>query len=175
MAKKQKIGGSLQDQLRKAGLVTEKQLRRAEKGKHKKDMQVKHGQAVDEDKLAAQNAKAAKAEQDRQLNEEQQRVAGQRALIAQVKQLIDNNSKLQDGDLAYNFVELKKVKKIFVSSENQLQLNKGYLAIVKTDKGYQLVPEKVARKIMERTEDVVLYLYERAQEVDDEDDPYNSS
>ena len=34
------------------------------------------------------------------------------------------------------------------------------------------MPEKVARKIMARRDDVVLYLYDRDQDLVDEDDPY---
>ena len=173
MGKKQKKGGSsLQDQLRKAGLVTEKQLRRAQKGKHKKDMELKHGHLVDEDKVAAQKVKAEKAERDRQQNRERDQQASARAMMAQVRQLIEVNSKLEPGEVPYNFVEQKKIKKIFVSESNQLQLNKGYLAIVKASDHYDLVPEKVARKIMERKDDVVLYLYNRDQDLEDEDDPY---
>lgn len=173
MARKQKKGGSsLQDQLRKVGLVSEKQLRRAQKGKHKKDMQLKHGQAIDEDKIAAQKAKAEKAASDRQQNLERDQQARIRSVMAQIRQLIELNSKLEAGDIPYNFVEQKKIKKIYVSEQNQLQLNRGYLAIVKASDRYDLVPEKVAQKIMVRRDDVVLYLYDRDQDAVDEDDPY---
>jgi len=170
--KQKKSGLSLQDQLRQAGLVTEKQVRRAEKGKHKKSMQLKHEHLVDEDKLAAQKARVDKTAKDRQQNLEREQKAQQKALIAQIKQLINANSRLEAGEVAYNFVEQKKVKKIYVSVENQLHLNKGFLAIVKKGDVYDLVPEKVARRIMSRTDDVVMYLYDRSKDVVDEEDPY---
>lgn len=173
VTRKQKKGGSsLQDQLRKVGLVSEKQLRRAQKGKHKKDMQLKHGQVVDEDKIAAQRTRAEKVASDLQQNQERDQQARIRSVMAQVRQLIELNSKLEAGDLPYNFIEQKKVKKIYVSRANQIQLNKGCLAIVKTSDSYDLVPEKVARKIMARRDDVVLYLYNPDQDLVDEDDPY---
>ena len=173
MAKKEKRGGSsLQDQLRQAGLVSEKQVRRAQKGKHQKEMQLKHGQSVDEDKLAARKARADKAASDRLQNQEREKQAQIRSVMAQIKQLIEMNGKLEPGDVPYNFVEQKKIKKIHVSESNQIQLNRGYLAIVKAFDHYQLVPEKVARKIMTRKDDVVLYLYDRDQDQVDEDDPY---
>lgn len=173
MARKDKKGGgSLQDQLRKVGLVNEKQLSRARKGQHKKSMQIKREQVVDDDKVAAKQALAEKAASDRQKNLEREKQAQQRALLAQIRQLIETNSKLEAGDIPYNFVEDKKVKKIYVSAANQSQLNKGYLAIVKTLNGYDLVPEKVARRIMARRDDVVLYLFERSRSQVDEDDPY---
>lgn len=173
MARKQKKGGSsLQDQLRQAGLVNEKQLRRAQKGIHKKDMQLKQGQIIDEEKHAAQKIRSEKTERDRQRNLAREQQAQHRSHTAQIKQLIEMNAKLEQGDIPYNFIEQKKVKKIYVSEANVRQLNKGFLAIVKTVDGYDLVPEKVARRIMDRREDIVLYLYERDKDVEDEDDPY---
>lgn len=173
MSKKQKKGGlSLQEQLRNAGLVTEKQLRSARKGSHKKEMELKRGHGIDQDKLAAQRAQAEKAVSDRERNLERDKQAEVRSVMAQVKQLIELNCQLEPGDIPYNFVEQKKVKKIYVSEANKLQLNRGNLAIVKAGDSYELVPEKVARKLMARTEDVVLYLYDRKQDLVDEDDPY---
>jgi uncharacterized protein YaiL (DUF2058 family) len=173
VSRKQKQGGlSLQDQLRQAGLITEKQVRRAEKGKHKKSMQLKHEQLVDEDKLAAQKAREEKTARDRQANLAREKKARQKALSAQIKQLVSTNSRLETGEVAYNFVEQKKVKKIYVSAANQLHLNKGFLAIVKIGDQYDLVPEKVAHKIMSRADDVVMYLYDRSKDEVDEDDPY---
>ena len=162
----------MQDQLRKAGLVTEKQLRRAQKGKHKKDMELKHGHVVDEDKVTAQRVRAEKAARDRQQNLARDQQAEIRSVMAQIRQLIELNSKLESGDVPYNFVEQKKVKKIYVSEHNKRELNSGYLAIVKDSDSYDLVPEKVARKIMARRDDVVLYLYDRDQDLVYEDDPY---
>ena len=93
-------------------------------------------------------------------------------MMAQVRQLIEMNSQRQPGDLVYNFTDQQKIKKLYISDLNKTQLNKGFLAIVKSANGYDLVPEKVAHKIMERTDDVVLYLYDRQSDTVDEDDPY---
>jgi len=84
------------------------------------------------------------------------------------------NSQRETGDIEYNFTEQNKVKKLFVSALNKTQLNKGHLAIVKQDDHYDLVPEKVARRIMDRLDGVVLYLYDRTQDEIDEDDPYKN-
>ena len=172
MGKNKKQGGSLQDQLKKAGLVTGKQVCKASKGIHRQEMRVKQGLAVEEDKLAAEEAKASKAASDRQKNEERDQVAQTKALSAQVKQLVQVNSQRESGDAVYNFTDQNKIKKIYISELNKSQLNKGYLAIVRAENGYDLVPEKVARKIMDRREDMVLYLYDRKADVVDEDDPY---
>ncbi len=172
MSRNKKQGGSLQDQLRKAGLVTDKQLRKASKGMHRQEMRVKQGLAIDEDKIAAEEARATKITSDRQKNEQKNKQAQAKAVMAQVKQLIEMNSQRQPGDSVYNFSEQNKIKKLYISELNKTQLNKGYLAIVKTADGYDIIPEKVARKIMDRADDVVLFLYERGPDVIDEDDPY---
>ncbi len=172
MSKNKKQGGSLQEQLRQSGLVTSKQLRKAEKGIHRQEMRVKQGVSIDENKLAVQEAQAAKLAADKKMNAAKNEKAQTKAIFAQVKQLVEMNSQRQEGDVEYNFTEQGRVKKIYVSNTNKTQLNKGYLAIVKIDDRYDLVPEKVARKIMDRREDVVLYLYDRSSDVVDEDDPY---
>lgn len=173
MAKKNR-GGSLQDQLKQAGLVTGKQIRKANKGMHRQEMRVKKGLEVDETRIEAQQAQALKNAGDREKNEQIKIAAEKKALSAQVKQLITLNSQRETGDIEYNFTEQNKVKKLFVSSLNKTQLNKGHLAIVKQDDHYDLVPEKVARRIMDRLDGVVLYLYDRTQDEIDEDDPYKN-
>ena len=172
MMAKQKAGSSLQDQLRAAGLVTQKQVKKAKKGQHRKDLRVKQGLEVDESRQEALQAQEDKAAQDLEKNKIRDKALEDKAIAAQIKQLINSNAKREKGDLAYNFTENKKVKKIYISEENKRQLNKGYLAIVSYEDGYNLVPEIVAKKIQERDESMVLYLYDRDTEQVDEDDPY---
>lgn len=175
MAKK-KSGGSLQDQLRSAGLVTDKQLKKAQKGIHRQEMRVKAGVEVDETKVAAETALTNKQNRGREHNETRQREVHAKELQAQIKQLVGRNSQREGGDVEYNFTDGKKVKKIYVSALNKMQLNKGFLAIVKLDDQYDLVPEKVATRISDRIpetkDEVILYLHDRSKDVVDEDDPY---
>jgi uncharacterized protein YaiL (DUF2058 family) len=173
MSKKSKKSlGSLRDQLKDAGLVTAKQVKKAEKGALRSELRIKKGVEVDETKLAVDAARIKKQVEDRRKNDELHQKTKEKALLAQVKQLIASNSQRQNGDVAYNFTEQNKIKKIFISEENKTQLNKGYLAIVKSDDRYDLVPEVVARKIEERSASTVLFLHDRASEAVDEDDPY---
>ncbi|MGB1616422.1 MAG: DUF2058 family protein, partial [Pseudomonadales bacterium] len=65
-----------------------------------------------------------------------------------------------------------KVKKIYVSSDNKTQLNRGYLAIVKSADQYDLVPEVIAEKIKARNPATILFLHDRSKDLVDEDDPY---
>ncbi|MBF67432.1 MAG: nucleoprotein/polynucleotide-associated enzyme [Gammaproteobacteria bacterium] len=173
LAKKKKRGGdSLRDQLRAAGLVTAKQARRAESASHRQEVRQKQGGEADVSKLEVQQAQAAKRAADRDRNAALNQAAQEKAISAQVRQLVTSNSQREQGDVAYNFTDGKRVKRIHISETNRQQLNKGHLAIVRLGDAYDLVPEPVARKIMERSEADVLYLADRSQDVVDEDDPY---
>ena len=172
MSKKKKTLGSLRDQLKEAGLVTAKQARKAEKGALRSDLRIKKGIDVDEVKEEVEAARLKKLAEDRQKNERLNEAAKEKALSAQVKQLIASNSQRQDGNVAYNFTDQNKIKKIYISEENKMQLNKGYLAIVAAGDNYDLVPEVVARKIEARSADKVLFLHDRSKQIVDEDDPY---
>ncbi len=167
---------SLQDQLLKAGLADAKKAKQINKEKRKEAKQQPKGQPkADEIAEAARRAQQEKAERDRQLNREKQAQAEQRAIEAQVKQLIVTNRVARGGggesDVAYQFAHGKKIKKIFVSPAQQDQLVRGLLAIVELDGGYELVPAKVAEKIAQRNTDRVLVRNEASQ-APDEDDPY---
>ena len=176
MAKNKKPGGSLQNQLKNVGLVTNKQIRKAEKGIHRQEMRVKQGQEEDESKKAAEQALALKRSRDREQNEELNHKAQALALRAQIKQLIEMNRQRQDGEVTYNFTDGKKIKKIYISESNKQQLTNGLLAIVKLAESYELVPAQVARKIMARSpntkEEVVMFLFDKSSGENDEDDPY---
>ena len=172
MSKKKKPLGSLRDQLKDAGLVTAKQARKAEKGALRTDLRIKKGVEVDEVKQAAEAEQKRKQEADRIRNNELNEQAKKKALLAQVKQLIASNSQRENGEVAYNFTEQNKIKKIYISEENKTRINQGYLAIVKSGDSYDLVPEVVAKKIEARSPESVLFLHDRSAEAVDEDDPY---
>lgn len=152
--------------------MTAKQARKAEKGALRTELRIKKGIEVDETKQKVEAERIKKQEEDRRRNEQLNQLAKEKALAAQIKQLISSNSKREDGEVAYNFTDQNKIKKIYISEVNKTQLNKGYLAIVKSDDHYDLVPEVVARKLESRNPASVLFLHNRASETIDEDDPY---
>jgi len=165
---------SLQDQLLKAGLVDDKKAKQAKKDKRKKDKLQHKGQAqkVDQNKLDRQKAQMERAEKDRQLNLKRKEEADKKALVAQIKQLIEmNRQTVEEGELPYNFSHDGKIKKIYVDEKMQRQLGKGQLAIVELEGRYELVPGGVAEKIRLRDETRVILFNERKAE-DDEADPY---
>ncbi|MFL0798687.1 MAG: DUF2058 domain-containing protein [Cellvibrionaceae bacterium] len=168
---------SLQDQLLKAGLVNEKKAKQVSKEK-RKATKIQHKSkdvSVDENKVAAAQAMQERAERDRQLNKEREAKAEQKAIRAQIKQLIEMNAQKKalgsDEDVSYNFTDGKKVKSIYVSPLIQEQLANGRLAIAKLGDRYEVVPSVVADKIKQRDESYILS--QQAVSTDmDEDDPY---
>ena len=167
------MANSLQDQLLKAGLVDKKKLKQVTQAKKKQGKQQRKSKevAVDESKLQAQLSLAEKAERGRELNRQRVEQAEQKAITAQIKQLIEmNRLKKGEGDVAYNFVDGKKIKKLFVTAKQQDQLVRGLLAIVKLDDQYEIVPSPVAEKIRLRNDSCVILCNEVQQ--NDEDDDY---
>ena len=155
------MANSLQDQLLKAGVINKQKASKVNAEKRKKAKQSRQTKTsdVDENKLAVQQTHAAKAEKDRQLNQQRQQQLEQKAINAQIRQLIISNRQPQaDSETAYNFSDNNIVKKIYISETLRAQIGNGQLAIVKLDGRYEVVPAIVARKISERSQDHVVVL-----------------
>ncbi|UUY08130.1 DUF2058 domain-containing protein [Pseudomonas sp. J452] len=165
---------SLRDQLLKAGLVNEKQVKQAGKQKQKQQRLEKKNQVEvdDSQKQAALQAMAEKVARDQELNRQLQEKAAQKALAAQIKQLIETSRlpKMTSEDY-YNFVDDKKVKRIAVNAMLRDKLSRGSLAIVRHAGGYEIIPREAALKIQERDPQRVLLLNTQT-EAPDADDPY---
>jgi uncharacterized protein YaiL (DUF2058 family) len=166
---------SLQDQLLKAGLADKKKLKQASKAKKKEQNRQRHaGELPQEDaKDQARRALAEKAERSRELAMAQNAEAEQKAIAAQIRQLVMLNRLSRDGaELPFNFTDGKLIKKLFVTSTMQVHLASGKLAIVKLENRYEIVPAQVADKISQRDQDAVLLRHDASQSEDDQDDPY---
>lgn len=167
------MGNSLQNQLLKMGLVDEKRVKQAKKEKRKQvKQQGKKAVVADEASRLAQQVAAEKAERDRELNRQRKEEAERKALAAQVRQLIEvNRLPREGGEIAYNFSDDNKVKRLYVNEQMQRQLGLGRLAIVRLDDQYELVPAAVAEKIRQRDESCVI-LCNHPDQHSDEEDPY---
>lgn len=168
------MANSLKDQLLKAGLVDTRKISRVVKEKKKQEKQQrKHKiETVDEAKLNAQKALQEKVERDRQLNFERDEQARHKAIVAQIKQLIEVSRLSREGaEIAYNFTDGVKIKKILVTPSMLEQLSNGRLAVVVFDEQYSVVPKSVAEKIKLRDEKYVV-VSNVLQQTDDADDPY---
>ncbi len=166
---------SLQDQLLKAGLTTKHKANKVKQSKTKANkVNRKHKQeVVDETKVAAEKAAAEQAERSRQLNMERQVIAEEKAIAAQIKQIIDVNQQSRGKPIvSYKFSDQGMVKSIEVANDIHKHLTKGLLAIVKKDEDYALVPKVIAEKINQRSEGIVVLLNEKSVETRDDDDPY---
>lgn len=174
------MAGSLQDQLLNAGLINKNKAKKIQREQQqKKKVSRKHKtDYVDEAKLAAEEAKKAKAEQDKKLNQELKAKAEEKAIAAQIKQLIDtNNIEVANKDIAFIFQHNGKSQTLVVERAQEAQIKKGRLVIVqqveaKNTSNYQLVPSQVADKIASRNASYIAYQADLQQLEQDEDDPY---
>lgn len=165
---------SLQDQLLKAGLIDSKKAKQASKEKRKQQKVAKKSAqpVIDETKLAAEKARAEKIARDKALNAERDAAAQQKAIAAQIKQMVANNKQPKgNGDIAYNFTFDKKIKSIYVTEAVRDHLAAGRLMIVGLDEQFELVPRVIAEKISERNPNAVVQPPADSATVD-EDDPY---
>jgi uncharacterized protein YaiL (DUF2058 family) len=170
------MSNSLFDQLKKTGLVDDKKANKVKKEKYKtQKQQIKQHKETpsDEARLQAQRAQAEKAERDRLLNQQRQAEAERKAIAAQIRQLIETNRiSERDGEVAYNFTDGSKVKRLYISEELHRQLGRGRLAIVRLGEGYELVPTPVAEKIRQRDEACVVVCDQPSGDQPDAEDPY---
>ncbi|MFS2137091.1 DUF2058 domain-containing protein [Duganella sp. Dugasp56] len=168
---------SLQEQLLKAGLVAKNKVKVAnqEKSKQKKEERRTGTQSVDEAKLAAQEAQRKLAERNRELNAQRDAAAQQKAIVAQIAQMVQQNrqSKGNNGDIAYNYTHGSKIERMFVSAAVREHLVAGRLVIVVLNGVAELVPRVIADKIAERDPALVVRV-NKSSSVVEEDDPYAS-
>ncbi|MBR7800903.1 DUF2058 domain-containing protein [Undibacterium fentianense] len=165
---------SLQDQLLKAGLINKgkaKQLHH-DKVNQKKVERRTGAETVDDARVAALEAQQKNAERARELNAQRDAAAAQKAVFAQIVQMVQANRQSKgNGDITYYYTHGTKIDKIYVSAEVQGHLTAGRLVIVCIDGKVELVPRVVADKIAERDESIVIRVKKTSDEVD-ADDPY---
>lgn len=165
---------SLQEQFLKAGLVNKGKVKQAHQDKtmQKKVERQTGTQSVDEARLAALETQRKNVERTRELNAQRVAAANQKAITAQIAQMVHQSRQSKGaGDIAYNFTRGKTIGRIYVSAEVQAHLIAGRLAIVCLDGATELVPRVVADKIAERDPSLVVRINKTSTEID-EDDPY---
>lgn len=165
---------SLQEQFLKAGLVDKNKVKQAnqDKSKQKKVERRTGTQSVDEVRLAALETQRKNAERARELNAQRDAAATQKAIMAQIAQMVQQNRQGKgNGDVAYNFTHDKKIERIYVSAAVQAHLMAGRLVIVRQGANTELVPRVIADKIAERDASLVVRVNKPSIEVD-ADDPY---
>ncbi|WP_395011442.1 DUF2058 domain-containing protein [Undibacterium sp.] len=165
---------SLQDQFLKAGLVDKNKAKKLhqDKTQQKKIERRTGSESVDEARIAALEVQRKNAERARELNAQRDAAAAQKAVFAQIVQMVQTNRQSKGvGDIAYYYTHGTKIDKIYVSAEVQKHLIAGRLVIVCLDGKTELIPRVIADKIAERDESIVVRVKKTSTEVD-EDDPY---
>jgi len=158
--------------LLKAGLVTEKQARDAERAKQppaRRDRTPPSSQTP-----AVDPARAAKIARDQQLNKQRQEAAEAKARASEIKQLIEQHRlpKILESEDRFHFVAGKKLLFILVDAQMRLGLNEGRLFIVRYGGRSEVVPADIAERIRERDERAVIKLDASKATGSSEDDPY---
>lgn len=165
---------SLQEQLMKAGLADKKKAKQAhqDKSKQKKVARQTGTQSIDEARLAALETQHRNIERTRELNAQRVAAANQKAIAAQIAQMVQQSRQSKGaGDIAYNFTHGKTIERMYVSAEVQAHLIAGRLVIIRLGSATELVPRVVADKIAERDPSLVVRVNKTSTEID-EDDPY---
>jgi uncharacterized protein YaiL (DUF2058 family) len=166
------MANSLQDQLLKAGLVSEQKLKQT-KTKQRKRKRAGGGRAPEtaERDAAARQAAAEKRRRDQELNrqreDERRKKAEQVALWQQIR---ENRVSRKGGDIPYNFTDGSALKRLYVTSAQQRDIADGALAIVRHDDFYELVPAAVAERA-EQIDPPTVVLRNQPQQANP-DDPY---
>jgi uncharacterized protein len=166
----------LRDQLLKSGLVNEKQVKKAQKEKHKEQRsQGKSHAGEDEEAQRRLRVQAEKLERDRRLNQQRKDDADRKALAAQARQLIEvHKQPRNEGETPFSFLDGGKIKKLMLETRFRDQLVRGQLAIVKVDQAYELVPRETAEKILQRDATFLILMNEPSGHNEpSSDDPYS--
>ena len=166
------VKNALQAQLLKAGLVDNKKAK-----KLNKQTQHEHrtGQSNEAElKANIEKNKLDKLEKDQALNQEKQRLLEEKALKAAIIQMISQHKiKEFEGDIAYQFIDDNKVKKVYISQTIYNALVSGSLVIAKDQESYAYLPKALADKINQKMEGFILVNHaQNKEQTTDEEDPY---
>lgn len=162
---------SLQEQLRQAGIANQKQVVSARKAKNTKEkMQRKGHEVVDETAELVKQHDAQKLARDRALNEDKNRIAQNKAIQAQIRELIELNAISERGDIEFRFDHAGTIKSLLLPNDVRQALIRGALAIVGQDDALSIVPANVAHKIAERDQNWQVLMNTRTEETTEDDD-----
>jgi len=166
------MGNSLQDQLLKAGVASNKQAVRAKKAKNTKEKQQRKGAEItDETAELVAKADADKRAKDLALNQERNAEAQHKAIQAQIIELVKLNRIEERGETEFRFTDNGTIKTLMLQKNTREQLINGKLNIVGVKQQYDIVPRAVAAKIAERDAKAVVLANEHTA-AEDQDDEY---
>lgn len=149
---------SLQEQLLKAGLVNENQLKKAEQQRkqtqhqhHKQRHDPKVQQRAQQQEAARAKEQAERKARDQELNRKKREAQERNARFAEIRQLIEQHRLPRiESEEFFNFIHNKKVHRMAVDAERRIKLQNGELKIVRYSPGYAVVTPEIAARIAER-------------------------
>ena len=166
------VKNALQAQLLKAGLVDNKKAKKLSK-------QAVHEQRTGQSDEAELKAKIAQTQQeklakDQALDLEKKRLLQGKELKAAIVQMINQHKiKEIDGEVAYQFIDDNRVKKIYLNQQIYNALVAGSLIIAKEAESYAVLPKALAERINDKMEGfIIVNNSEQNEQTTDEDDPY---
>jgi uncharacterized protein YaiL (DUF2058 family) len=173
------MSSSLQEQLIKMGLATEKQAKQAsheqqrQRNNHRHQSPRQQPPPKSAAQLAAERARAEKLARDQEINRKRQAKAERKAKLAEIRQIVEQSKvpRPADGE-RFNFVEENKIRFLAVDAAQRERIHQGELVIVKYGRSHELVPADVAARIRERDGQSVVTFTAPPPEAVDESDPY---
>jgi uncharacterized protein YaiL (DUF2058 family) len=143
------MSSTLREQLLKAGLVTEADVRRANQPPPRPPK--RKPAPTPEASRAARESQAAKTARDQELNRRQKEKADRKARIAEIEQWVEQHRLPPlEGEDFYSFVDHQRIARIVVNPAMRAGLSRGELAIVRHQRHYAVVPAAAATRIRER-------------------------
>ncbi len=124
-------------------------------------------------KANIEKAQKEKLAKDQALNLEKQQQLEEKALKASIIQMIKQH-KISNfaGDVAYQFIDENKVKKVYLSQQVYNALVTGSLVIAKDQDQYAYLPKALAEKIDQKQGFILINNAEKNEQTTDEEDPY---
>ncbi len=170
------MANSLRDQLLKAGLVTEEQVEKAGQKKPRRNkpqkprVQTKPNKTIKRSKVErsgeislahaySQRSIHTKNEEDAEKKRQREIIQRRREIKAKLRQII-KGSQLNDpkAELVRNFTHGNKIKRIYVTPEQQKQLGSSELGIVMMSGRYYLLALENIEKVREVSADAVIFV-----------------
>ena len=170
------MAGSLQDQLKKSGLVSKKKSQKLDAEKRKKIKAQNKGQKINNEiSEKVKQAELQKKQADQKRNQQQQQQVKQNEEKARIKQIVDQ-AKIKDyeGDTAFNFQFNNKVKTLYLNKDNYDGLVAGSIGLCQIDNVIFILPNSTVSKINEINPDYVVLHQDKLNTTTEkvDDDPY---
>jgi len=155
------MANSLQDQLLKAGLVKENDVRKARAGKRRARKGGAKRTPPDPAAVRATTAAERKRERDRQLNQRIEEGRRRKALRMQIRARVRATMlNAAAAEMPYYFERGKRIKRIYVTAEQQGALSARRLAVVGSGASHYLVPIEVANEVRALSDEVFVHVAE---------------